>query len=144
MGQKPLYYCESGGALYFASEIKALLRIPGFERRIDLEALSHYLSYKHVPHPLSIFQGVRMLPPAHLLLYRPGSPVIIRRYWDVDWSGSAETAGLSEEEIVDRLLDLLRRGVERRLMSDVAIGFFLGGGIEPGPPPPLAPPRPPR
>ena len=130
MGKKPLYYYESGGALYFASEIKALLRIPGFERRIDLEALSHYLSYKHVPHPLSIFQGVRMLPPAHLLLYRPGSPVTIRRYWDVDFSGSPETADLSEEEIVDRLLDLLRRGVERRLMSDVPIGFFLSGGID--------------
>ena len=72
MGKKPLYYYEHRGALYFASEIKALLRIPGFERRINLEALHHYLSYKHVPHPLSIFEGVRMLPPAHLLVYRPG------------------------------------------------------------------------
>src|SRR6266704_842471 len=92
MGKKPLYYHEHRGALYFASEIKALLRIPGFERRIDLEALHHYLSYKHVPHPLSIFEGVRMLPPAHLLVYRPGAPPTIRRYWDVDFSPSAEAA----------------------------------------------------
>jgi asparagine synthase (glutamine-hydrolysing) len=130
MGKKPLYYHESGSALYFASEIKALLRLPGFERRIDLEALSHYLSYKHVPHPLSIFAGVRMLPPAHLLVYRPGAPVEIRRYWDVDFGGSAETAGMTEDEIVERFLELLRRGVERRLMSDVPIGFFLSGGID--------------
>src|SRR5437867_2793442 len=130
MGKKPLYYYESRGALYFASEIKALLRIPGFERRIDLEALHHYLSYKHVPHPLSIFQGVRMLPPAHLLVYRPGAPPALRRYWDVDFSPSAEAAEMTEGEIVDRLLELLRIGVERRLMADVPIGFFLSGGLD--------------
>ncbi len=130
MGKKPLYYYENRGALYFASEIKALLRVPGFERRIDLEALHHYLSYKHVPHPFSIFEGVRMLPPAHLLVYRPGAPSVIRRYWDLDFSPSAEAAEMTEGEIVDRLLELLRRGVERRLMSDVPIGFFLSGGID--------------
>jgi Asparagine synthase (glutamine-hydrolyzing) len=143
MGKKPLYYYENRGALYFASEIKALLRIPGFERRIDLEALHHYLSYKHVPHPLSIFQGVRMLPPAHLLVYRPGAAPVIRRYWDVDFSPSAEAAEMSEGEIVDRLLELLRRGVERRLMSDVPIGFFLSGGIDSSSPP-SSPPSSPR
>jgi asparagine synthase (glutamine-hydrolysing) len=130
MGKKPLYYHEAGGALYFASEIKALLRVPGFERRINLEALHHYLSYKHVPHPLSIFEGVRMLPPAHLLVYRPGATPEIRRYWDVDFGAAAEAAEMTEAEIEDRLLEVLRRGVERRLMSDVPIGFFLSGGID--------------
>jgi asparagine synthase (glutamine-hydrolysing) len=130
MGKKPLYYHESRGALYFASEIKALLRIPGFERRINLEALHHYLSYKHVPHPLSIFEGVRILPPAHVLVFRPGAAPAIRRYWDVDFGGSEETAAMHEEEVIDRLLALLRKGVERRLMADVPIGFFLSGGID--------------
>ena len=57
MGKKPLYYWEHDGALYFASELKALLAVPGFERRLNLEALHHYLGYKHVPHPLTIFEG---------------------------------------------------------------------------------------
>ena len=83
-----------------------------------------------MPHPFSIFEGVRMLPPAHLLVYRPGAPSVIRRYWDLDFSPSAEAAEMTEGEIVDRLLELLRRGVERRLMSDVPIGFFLSGGID--------------
>jgi asparagine synthase (glutamine-hydrolysing) len=130
MGKKPLYYCETGGALYFASEIKALLRIRGFERRINLEALHHYLSYKHVPNPLSIFEGVRILPPAHRLVYRPGSAPVVCRYWDVDFSGAADGISMSEEEAVDRLLALLREGVKRRLMADVPIGFFLSGGID--------------
>jgi asparagine synthase (glutamine-hydrolysing) len=130
MGKKPLYYYRQGDALYFASEIKALLRVPGFERRINMEALHHFLSFKHVPAPLSIFEGIHMLPPAHMLVYRPGAEVEIRRYWDVDFSATGEMAAWPEEELVEHLLALLRRGVERRLMSDVPIGFFLSGGID--------------
>lgn len=129
-GKKPLYYCLHSGALYFASEIKALLRLPGFERRLNLEALHHYLSFKHVPHPLSIFRGISILPPAHLLTYRPGREPSVRRYWDLDFSGGGESAEMSEAEITDRLLVLLRQGVQRRLLSDVPIGFFLSGGID--------------
>ena len=62
MGKKPLYYYRENDALYFASEIKSLLRVPGFERRINLEALHHYLSFKHIPCPLSIFEKYRRAP----------------------------------------------------------------------------------
>jgi len=130
MGKKPLYYYRDGDALYFASEIKSLLRVPGFERRINLEALHHYLSFKHIPCPLSIFEGVSMLPPAHVLEFQLGEEPKIRRYWDVDFSPQSETANAPEEELVERLLALLRQGIERRLMSDVPIGFFLSGGID--------------
>ncbi|HYY56365.1 MAG TPA: asparagine synthase (glutamine-hydrolyzing) [Pyrinomonadaceae bacterium] len=130
MGKKPLYYYRAGDALYFASEIKALLEVPGFERRINFEALNHFLSFKHVPAPLSIFEGVYMLPPAHMLVYRPGAGLEVRRYWDLDFSAAGEMAEWPESELVEHLLALLRRGVERRLMSDVPIGFFLSGGID--------------
>ncbi|HSE30641.1 MAG TPA: asparagine synthase (glutamine-hydrolyzing) [Pyrinomonadaceae bacterium] len=130
MGKKPLYYYRDGTAIYFASEIKSLLHIPGFERRIDLEALHHYLSFKHIPCPLSIFEGIRMLPPAHVLEYEFGQEPRIRRYWDLDFSPQSETMNAPEEELVERLLALLRQGIERRLMSDVPIGFFLSGGID--------------
>jgi len=128
MGKKPLYYARVGKALYFASEIKALLVIPRFQRRINLEALHHFLSLKHVPHPLSIFEGVYILPPAHRLVYAADGETRIERYWDLDFSGARQS--ISEEEAVDQLLHLLRRGVQRRLMSDVPIGFFLSGGID--------------
>lgn len=130
MGKKPLYYYRDNDALYFASEIKSLLLVPGFERRINLEALHHYLSFKHIPCPLSIFEGVYMLPPAHVLEFQLGEEPKIRRYWDVDFSPQSETANAPEEELVERLLALLRQGIERRLMSDVPIGFFLSGGID--------------
>lgn len=130
MGKKPLYYWQSGDALYFASELKALLKVPGFTRTINLEALHHFLSLKHVPHPLTIFKDVCMLPPAHRLTFRPGERPVISRYWDVDFSVDPELAKQSEEELIDEFLRLLRQGVQRRLMSDVPIGFFLSGGLD--------------
>jgi asparagine synthase (glutamine-hydrolysing) len=129
MGKKPLYYCLHNNALYFASEIKAILCIPGFKRELNLEALDYYLSYKHVPGPQSIFRGIHSLPPAHILIFREGSPPKIERYWDLDFS-PGETATWSEDEITDHIIELLRKGVKRRLMSDVPIGFFLSGGID--------------
>lgn len=129
-GKKPLYYYQQGDALYFASEIKSLLAVPGFERRINFESLHHFLSFKHVPAPASIFEGVSILPPAHRLVFRPGEGPEITRYWDVDFSAMGEEANWPEEELVERLLALLRQGVERRLMSDVPVGFFLSGGID--------------
>lgn len=130
MGKKPLYYYRKDDSLYFASEIKALLKVPGFDRRINFEALHHYLSYKHVPCPLSIFQDVAMVPPGHVLTFTPGGEPRLMRYWRADFSPNAEVAELSEPEMVDQVLALLRRGVERRLLSDVPVGFFLSGGID--------------
>jgi asparagine synthase (glutamine-hydrolysing) len=133
-GKKPLYYhLTDKGTLYFASEIKSLLTLPFVSRRICLPALHHYLSYKHVPAPLTIFADISMLPPAHRLIYSRGAAgrpqISIDRYWrlrfDRVWTGA-----LPENEIVDRLLETLRSSVERRLISDVPVGFFLSGGID--------------
>jgi asparagine synthase (glutamine-hydrolysing) len=128
VGKKPLYYLVDGDALYFASEIKSLLEVPGLERRLDLEALHHYLSYKHVPHPLSIFERIRQLPPASRLVFVPGRPPQIERYWRPSFAVVDEQ--VDETAAVDRFLELLRQGVRRRLMGDVPIGFFLSGGID--------------
>lgn len=130
MGKKPLYYWHAGGVLYFASELKALLKAPGFSRTIDIQALHHYLSLKHVPHPLTIFKGVSVLPPAHRLTFTPGQDPVVTRYWDIDFSVDDTLARQPEEELVDELLRLLRQGVRRRLLSDVPIGFFVSGGLD--------------
>jgi asparagine synthase (glutamine-hydrolysing) len=128
MGKKPLYYWQSAGALYFASELKALLTIPEFSRRLNREALHHFLSYKHVPHPLSIFEGVSMLPPAHRLVFQPDADPKISRYWRLSFARSTPVP--DEQDAVDELLARLKIAVERRLMSDVPVGFFLSGGID--------------
>ncbi len=129
-GKKPLYWMRHGGALWWASEIKSLLQVPGFERRLNREALHHYLSYKHVPHPLSIFEGISMLPPGSRLHYREGREPVVERYWRLSFEPDPSLAECDERDLVDRLLDLLKQGVEKRLMADVPIGFFLSGGVD--------------
>lgn len=127
-GKKPLYYYESEGCLWFASEIKALLVVPGFARKLNLEAVHHFLSYKNVPTPLSIFEGVQMLRPAHRLLWKDAEIVSREPYWKLDWTPFEEP--LTEEDLAEGLTERLKAGVRRRLVSDVPIGFFLSGGID--------------
>ncbi len=129
MGKKPLYYWRDQEAVYFASELKALLALPAFVREIDLEALHHYLSYKHVPHPLTIFKGARMLPPGHRMVFRPGCDPQISPYWKLVFSPPNGHVP-DEREAVEELLARMRRAVRRRFMSDVPVGFFLSGGID--------------
>ncbi len=133
-GKKPLYYhITDSGVLYFASELKALLTLPFLARKIHWPALHHYLSYKHIPAPLTIFEGIHTLPAAHYLVFKQESDgagrISLERYWRLDF-GRLWTEGRSEDEITEVLLNQLRESVRRRLISDVPIGFFLSGGVD--------------
>lgn len=127
-GKKPLYYTVHDGALWYASEIKALLQVPGIRREVNREALHHYLSYKNVPSPLTIFEGIHILPPAHMLTWSEGRIASITRYWRLDWTPFEGDP--TEEELATELVRLLKQAVRRRLVSDVPIGFFLSGGVD--------------
>jgi len=132
VGKKPLYYLTRGDKLYFASEIKSLLQIPDFSKRINYEALYHYFSYKNTPCPLTIFQDIFMLPPATALHFEPGKSIRLNKYWQPDFSDADAKPSISEEETVDELISVLKVAVSRRLISDVPIGFFLSGGLDSG------------
>jgi asparagine synthase (glutamine-hydrolysing) len=128
MGKKPLYYYDDGSRLIFASELKALLLVPGVPRQLDYDAVAEYLSLGYITSPRTIFAGVQKLPPAHVLIHDGLSPRI-ERYWD--WLGSFQTEpGLGEREWHDRLLSELRAAVRRRMVSDVPLGAFLSGGVD--------------
>lgn len=127
MGQKPLYWSYTGGALVFASELKAILEYPEIERRIDHSSMAKYLAYEYVPAPHTIFEGINKLEPGHLLRYSDGK-MTVRSYWEVPLGG--ERIGLTEEEASKEFLRLFERSVERRLISDVPLGVFLSGGID--------------
>src|SRR3954471_853316 len=78
-GIKPLYYRAEGGELSFGSELKALLRQPGFSHDVDFDALEAFLAFNSIPAPLTIFREARKLPPGHLLIAK-GGDVSLRRY----------------------------------------------------------------
>ncbi len=129
-GKKPLYFMEHRGALYFASEIKALLIVPGCRREINPIAVHHFLSYKHVPGPETAFRGIRSLGPAQILRWAAGEGARTEVYWTLQWRPDPAWSRTDETEIALRLAAALREGVKRRLLSDVPIGFFLSGGVD--------------
>ncbi|MCA1641895.1 MAG: asparagine synthase (glutamine-hydrolyzing) [Acidobacteria bacterium] len=127
-GKKPLYYSlTQSGALVFGSELKSLLLHPEVGRGIDLEALDAYVTFGYVPDPLSIFEGVRKLPPGHTLTF-DGSSVSVEQYWDFPMETDA--APRDEEEYVEELRALLDEAVRVRLVADVPLGAFLSGGVD--------------
>lgn len=132
VGKKPLYYTYINNNLYFASEIKALLQIPDFEKKINFEALHYYLSYKHIPSPLSIYEGINILLPATILTYALNKELYTRKYWQANYSTNKYIEGLDEKQLSDELLRVLTLSVKKRLVGDVPIGFFLSGGIDSG------------
>ena len=125
-GEKPLYYACDERRLLFGSELKSLLQSPDCPRSLDDDALRAYLAYGYVPAPLSVFAGVRKLPPAHYLRYRDGA-ASLHRYW---WPALAPKSHYGDEEAAERLEALLERAVASRLVSDVPFGAFLSGGLD--------------
>jgi asparagine synthase (glutamine-hydrolysing) len=127
VGKKPLYYTlSSNGEFVFGSELKSLLEHPSVEREIDPEAVDAYLSFGYVPDPLSIFRGIKKLPPGHFLTFKDGQ-VSVEEYWDFSYE---EGPVSSEEEYLEELRSLLDEAVRIRLVSDVPLGAFLSGGVD--------------
>jgi len=125
-GKKPLYYWDHPNGLSFASEPKAFLADPAFPRRVNPEALAAYLALQYVPAPLSAFEEVHKLPPAHYALV-DASGMTLTRYWRLPYVPKVR---LSEADAVEGLREHLRAAVRKRLVSDVPLGAFLSGGID--------------
>ncbi|MCX7019177.1 MAG: asparagine synthase (glutamine-hydrolyzing) [bacterium] len=130
-GKKPLYYARlrpgaPDESLVFASEMKSLLADPSVERRVDPAALNHYFSYQYVPHPWTIFEGVKKLPPAHWLTWRAGQ-LRVECYWRLEYEPKRR---ISEEQAIEETLEQVDEAVRIRLMSEVPLGCFLSGGID--------------
>lgn len=128
IGIKPFYYHQDGGRFLFASEIKSILKHPGVSREIDREGLYHYLTFVVTPPPLTLFKGIRKLPPGHRLLLDRDGNLKIERYWNLPLEDDAPP--LSEEDYADEVVRLLRQSIADRMMSDVPFGVFLSGGID--------------
>jgi asparagine synthase (glutamine-hydrolysing) len=126
LGQKPVFFYHGEKGFAFASEVKGVLESRLVERRIDMEALWHYMSLRFVPNRMTLFEGVQKLPAASYLLYRDGK-VTVERYWSLDYRN--KLAG-DEREIEEQLNDLLVETVKMHLLSDVRVGAFLSGGID--------------
>jgi len=125
-GQKPLFYHWHNGRFSFASEIKALLKLPHVSRSLDLQALDQFLFYQFVPHPRTLFEGISQLPPAHTFLIEAGE-LHLQRYWRQEFDPQPD---VEDQEHIERLETSLDDAVRSHLVSDVPVGIFLSGGID--------------
>ena len=128
-GIKPLYYRVADGMVSFASELKALLRQPGFSREIDPQALESFLSFNTIPSPLTIFKEGRKLPAGHILVAERGE-VTISRFARPAPAPAGEVRREGDDALAAELRDRLRDSVRAHLVSDVPVGVLLSGGID--------------
>ena len=128
-GIKPLYYCHEGNRFAFASEVKALLELPGFRREINFEALNQYLTFLWVPDPATMFEGVLKLPAGHYAIYKNGH-LEINEYWDLKFPSRAHQFNANEAELAAELRERFTASVKAQMLSDVPLGAFLSAGLD--------------
>jgi asparagine synthase (glutamine-hydrolysing) len=126
MGIKPLYYHQAEQTFIFASEVRTILRTGLVPRKADPTGVLSYLTFGSVYEPWTIVEGVRAVPPGHVLTVENGS-VSLREYWNpLRPSLGNET----RTEAADQLPAILHDAVLSHLVSDVPVGVFLSGGID--------------
>jgi asparagine synthase (glutamine-hydrolysing) len=132
-GIKPLYTFRQGSLVAFASEQKAILAMPGLQRRVDKAALFEYFTFQNFFTDRTLLQEMRMLPAGHYAVLdvgQGGQVLQPQRFWDFHF---AEPAGPHDTREYQEELDrLFRQAVNRQLVADVELGSYLSGGMDSG------------
>jgi asparagine synthase (glutamine-hydrolysing) len=133
VGIKPLYYfyqaatTNAPATLIFASEVKAILASGLVAAALDPEALNQFLTFLWAPDPNTLFQGIKTLPPAHVLTFN-NNEIKIEEWWDISFDDIER--GRSEAWWQQQVLETLDRTVKMEMVADVPLGSFLSGGID--------------
>ncbi len=136
MGIKPLYYGSFGQHFLFASEIRTLLGTGLVPRRLDPAGVANYLAFGSLYDPISLIQGVSVLPPGHFMVWENGN-VQEGEYWDLVTQSSKAAVEASigcspmeRSKLADDLSATIDESVRMQTVSDVPVGVFLSGGID--------------
>lgn len=130
LGERPLFYTVAGGALLFASEIKALLADPRVPRRPDPQALDQVFTFWSALPGRTMFAGIHELPAGHYLVAEAdGGAPTVARYWGHRYAPTEDRDG-DAADYADRLRDLLVDATRLRLRADVPVGAYLSGGLD--------------
>jgi asparagine synthase (glutamine-hydrolysing) len=127
VGIKPLYYCQTPDALYFASELKSIIADPAVPREINPAAVRQFLSFFYVPGEETLLRSVKKLLPGNYLIVESGK-VRISQYWDLQFT--RERWSKSFDEVVEELRGLLSSTVRDHMIADVPVGVLLSGGMD--------------
>nr|WP_293425128.1 asparagine synthase (glutamine-hydrolyzing) [Phreatobacter sp.] len=128
----PLYLCEHGGRVLFASEVKAIFAAdPAIPRAFDPAGLDQIFTLWAPVAPQGVFAGIRELPPGHVRIYRGGT-ARERCFWQPRFpEGSGDGFAGSLDDAVAMVRDALDAAVSLRMVrSDVPVGSYLSGGLD--------------
>ena len=132
-GIKPLYYFLNDKKLVFASEQKAILEQPSFDRVINKKALLEYFTFQNIFTDQTLLKGIHLLQPGHystLDLQKNNKALEFTQYWDYHFK--EPEAPVDRREYVEELDRLFKQAVNRQLVSDVELGCYLSGGMDSG------------
>lgn len=130
MGVRPLFYTTKDGVLYFASEIKALLKVPGISAEIDPIALDQIFTLWAPIAPRTAFRDIHELEPASVLIATEGQ-VTVKPYWHLDYPHRDTPSKITnEDDAAEELQALSTDAVRLRMRADVPVGSYLSGGLD--------------
>ncbi len=131
LGVKPLFVYQKGGVLLFASELKAFLQYPDFDKTINHQAVSLFLQYGYIPAHSCIYQHVQKLQAGTTMIFAKNEPTQAIKYWDL------ATCYNNPQPIADNYADILAQteshlldSLRLRMVADVPVGAFLSGGVD--------------
>lgn len=128
-GIKPFYYYIDNSKFVFGSEIKAILKSDGIDKKLSYDALDSYFAFKYITSDLSIYTNIKKLQPGHYLVlsFKSKVNIEIKRYWEIDFEPDYSK---TESQWMDEIEENFSETVKLHMMSDVPLGAFLSGGID--------------
>jgi len=127
VGIKPLYYCQQGDCLVFASEVKAIVADPTIKSEVAPAMIERFMTFSYMPGEETLFKNIYKLAPGSYLLAKRGK-IQIQQYWDLNFSKPSKYPNLHDAEM--QFLDLLEETVQQHMISDVPVGVLLSGGVD--------------
>ena len=127
VGIKPLYFCDTGKAFYFASELKAIVADAAVPREINLPGIRKFLAFNYLPGTETLFKGIHKLLPGHHLTVEHGK-VTQQQYWDLRFT--RQRWRMSFDETTEELHGLLATTVRDHMIADVPVGILSSGGVD--------------
>ena len=128
-GIKPFFYTQIDGAFAFSSELKTLVRIPGFNKNINPKALVSSLNYLWVSGNETMFKDCYKLPAAHHLTYTRDKEIKLVKYWELQ-DGLVNKLISDEKTVSDDIAKTIESSVQRHLVADVPVSSLLSGGLD--------------
>lgn len=125
-GIKPFYYYKNGETFLFASEIKAFLAHPAFEKKLNAARLPEYLCFEYLPNEETMFTGVYKLLGGHCFTYENGQ-MHIEKYFDIAYD-------IDEKKTLEDWIEIIEKTFQNSTaahkISDVEVGCFLSSGVD--------------